>query len=285
MTESQPSAAEIAKRARSNLTFALLSLPAERRRDMVSFYAFCRIVDDIADDAAVSLNQRRVTLKRWRAYIAKPESGACPDLLVDEVLALATKYGFEAGLLLEVVDGVTSDLDRDRFETFEELRRYCYQVASAVGLISIKIFGYQDEGCRSYAIHLGYALQITNILRDVGQDARETGRIYLPLEDLRHFGVTEDQILEGHFDAKMEALLDRQYQRARDYYLQAEKDLPEGDRSSMIAAEMMAQIYFEILQKVRAQGFPVFERRVGLHPARKAAILGAYLLRSVLGAV
>ncbi len=283
MTGSPPSSAEITKRARSNLAFALLALPAERRRDMVSFYAFCRVVDDIADDDTIPLEERKKRLQLWKDALL--HGTPAPDPLLDEVRALAPKYDFDPGLLAELIDGVSSDLGRSRFETFDELLHYCYQVASVVGLVSIKIFGHTHPDTVHYAIHLGYALQITNILRDVGQDARDTGRIYLPLEDLRHFGVTEQQILDHHYDHRFHALMQRQYERAKSYYQRAEEDLPQADRQSMVAAEMMAQIYSEILEKMRGLEFRVFEKRIGLHPARKGLILAAYLLRSLIGAV
>jgi phytoene synthase len=184
MTGSSPSSAEITKRARSNLAFALLALPAERRRDMVSFYAFCRVVDDIADEETHPIAERKTQLQAWKNTIL--HGAPSPDPLLDEVLALAPKYHFDPALLAELIDGVASDLGRSRFETFEELLHYCYQVASVVGLVSICIFGHSHPDTQKYALHLGYALQLTNILRDVGQDARDTGRIYLPLEDLRN---------------------------------------------------------------------------------------------------
>jgi phytoene synthase len=283
MTGSSTSSAEITKRARSNLAFALLALPAERRRDMVSFYAFCRVVDDIADEETHPIAERKTQLQAWKNTIL--HGAPSPDPLLDEVLALAPKYNFSPALLAELIDGVASDLGRSRFETFEELLHYCYQVASVVGLVSIKIFGHSHPDTQKYALHLGYALQLTNILRDVGQDARDTGRIYLPLEDLRHFGVTEQQILDHHYDHRFRSLMQRQYDRAQAFYHQAELDLPPADRQSMVAAEMMAQIYSEILEKIANLDFKVFEKRIGLHPARKATILAAYLLRSLIGAV
>lgn len=283
MTGRPSNAAEITKRARSNLAFALLSLPVERRRDMVSFYAFCRVVDDIADDDSAPEPARRERLKIWRTAVENHVRGVDP--LLDEVLALAPKYEFDPALLIEIIDGVASDLGRARFETYEELLKYCYQVASAVGLVSIRIFGHRHPATRDYAIHLGYALQLTNILRDVGQDARETGRIYLPLEDLRACGVSESQILERRHDARFAALMEKQYERAKAFYEQAEKELPAEDRQAMVAAEMMAQIYFEILEKLKRQDFQVFERRIGLHPLRKGLILLGYLLRVLIRAV
>jgi 15-cis-phytoene synthase len=275
--------AEITRRAKSNLAFALLSLPKERRRDMVSFYAFCRVADDIADDDGLPLSERQAQLHAWKSCIL--DGTPAPDPLLTEVVALAPKYGFELSLLAEIIDGVASDLNRDRFETFDELLKYCYQVASAVGLVSICIFGHRHPATRQYAIHLGYALQLTNILRDVGQDARDTGRIYLPVEDLRKFGVTEQQIFENRYDAAFQALMVYQYERAKAFYQQAEDDLPEQDRQAMVAAEMMGQIYFEILKKLKHQEFQVFGPRIGLHPLRKGLILLAYLLRTVIRAI
>jgi 15-cis-phytoene synthase len=283
MTGRPSTAAEITQRARSNLAFALLSLPVERRRDMVSFYAFCRVVDDLADDDSAPESARRERLGEWRAAVSNQTRGVDP--LLDEVLALAPKYDFDPALLVEIIDGVASDLGRTRFETYDELLKYCYQVASAVGLVSIRIFGHRHPATRDYAIHLGYALQLTNILRDVGQDARETGRIYLPLEDLRACGVSEQQILERRYDVRFVALMERQYERAKAFYEQAEKELPAEDRQAMVAAEMMAQIYFEILEKLKRQDYHVFERRLGLHPLRKGLILLGYLLRVLIRAV
>lgn len=283
MTGRPSTAAEITQRARSNLAFALLSLPAERRRDMVSFYAFCRVADDIADNDALPVAERQKQLQLWREAIASDRPGLDP--LLDEAVALAPKYDFDRALLVEIIDGVASDLGRSRFETYDELLKYCYQVASAVGLVSIRIFGHRHPVTRDYAIHLGYALQLTNILRDVGQDARENGRIYLPLEDLREFGVTERQILEQRHDRRFRALMEKQYERAKGFYQQAEDELPAEDRQAMVAAEMMAQIYFEILEKLKRRDFQVFGRRLGLHPLRKGLILAAYLLRVLIRAV
>lgn len=283
MTGRPTSSAEITKRAKSNLAFALLSLPKERRRDMVSFYAFCRVADDIADDDGLPLSERQSQLQAWKDAILN--GAASPDPLLDEVVALAPKYGFDLSLLAEIIDGVASDLNRTRFETFEELLKYCYQVASAVGLVSIRIFGHRHPATRQYAVHLGYALQITNILRDVGQDARETGRIYLPMEDLRAFGVSEQQIIGNRYDDRFHALMEHQYERAKAFYQQAEDDLPEEDRQAMVAAEMMGQIYYEILKKLKRLDFQVFEKRIGLHPLRKGVILLAYLVRTLIRAI
>jgi len=206
-----------------------------------------------------------------------------PDELQQEVWELPERYPIKRELMAEIVDGVMGDLDHEPYETFEELLAYCYKVASVVGLVSIEIFGYENQACMDYAVNLGYALQLTNIIRDVREDA-ERGRIYLPREDLRRFQVTEAQLIAQHFDEKVEALLRFEYARARHYYDEAARLLPKEDRRRMLAAEMMAGIYSAILDKIRRKKFRVFDRRVRLSKFRKLAILGAYTARGLLPA-
>ncbi len=277
MTGSASSSLQIARKARSNLAFALSCLPAERKRDMISFYAFCRIVDDIADEATVSEDAKEKELAQWKHAVLQAQLTGHPVL--DEVVVLPAKYGFPRAWLAEIIDGVESDLSKLRYETFEELLGYCYKVASVVGLVSAEIFGHQKPITRDYAIQLGYALQMTNIIRDVGQDAREMGRIYLPLEDLRAFEVTETEILEGRHNQRFVRLMEFQWQRALEFYRKAEQLLPPEDRESMQAAEMMGHVYFKILIKLKKLNFPVFEQRVRLHSTQKAGILLSYLTR------
>jgi phytoene synthase len=263
-------ARQITRRSQSNLAPALWALPRARRRDMVTFYAFCRVIDDIADEEAVPLERRRAELAIWRDGLQHGFDQ--PDDLQREVAGLPQKYSIRPEMLIEIVDGVTSDLEHRTPETLIDLLAYCYQVASVVGLVSIEIFGYKNPVCRDYAVNLGYALQLTNILRDVAEDARR-GRIYLPLEDLLKFGVSREQILALQFDAKVEALLCFAYQRARQYYDLAASLLPKEDRRRMLPAEMMAGIYAELLEKIRQKHFRVFESRIRLSKFRKLAIL------------
>ncbi len=278
------SSLQIAKKSNSNLAFALACLPAERRRDMISFYAFCRIVDDIADDPKVAEAQKRISLSQWRHAVLNAGEGI-HDPVLSEVVTLPAKYGFSPSLLAEIIDGVASDLTSVRYPTIEALLEYCYKVASVVGLVSIHIFGHSDPRCHEYAVALGYALQLTNIMRDVGEDARDAGRIYLPLDELARFGVREDDILSGRYGEGFAAMMEFQYQRARRYYMEAAALLPVADRKNMIASEMMAQIYREILEKLRNAGYRVFDRREKLSKLRKGIILGGYLLRGFIGAV
>lgn len=238
---------------------------------MVTFYAFCRVIDDIADEESVPLEWRREELACWRNGLQHGFDH--PDDFQRELAGLPQKYSIPPELLTVIVDGVASDLEHRTRETFDELLAYCYKVASVVGLVSIEIFGYKNPACRDYAVNLGYALQLTNILRDVGEDARQ-GRIYLPLEDLQRFDVSVEQILGLKFDGKVEALLSFESERAKHYYGLAASLLPKEDRRRMLPAEMMAGIYAELLDKIRRKHFRVFQERISLGKLRKLAIIG-----------
>ncbi len=274
------SSVQIAQRAKSNLALALACLPPVRRRDMISFYAFCRVADDIADTPNLSEHEKEAELAHWKKCVLACEPPGHPVL--DEVIELPGKYGFPRAWLAEIIDGVASDITVMRYETFEQLQAYCYKVASVVGLVSVEIFGHTNPRAREYAIQLGYALQLTNIIRDVGEDAREIGRIYLPLEDLKKFGVTEAEILNGRHNQRFIQLMDFEYRRARSYYSEAARLLPKEDRDSLLASQMMGQIYSEILEKLKATNYPVFAQRCRLSKPRKAWILGTYLVKGWL---
>jgi phytoene synthase len=281
MTSGTLSSEQITQRAKSNLAFALACLPKERRRDMISFYAFCRVVDDIADATNASEDEKEKELAHWKESVSEGKLPGHPVL--DEVVLLPAKYGFPRAWLGEIIDGVASDITKTRYETFEELLGYCYKVASVVGLVSIEIFGYTNASTRDYAINLGYALQFTNIIRDVGQDARDTGRIYLPQSELRQFGVLESEILDAMPSPRFTKIMELQYRRARDYYQAARKALPPEDRKNMVASEIMAAIYSRILEKLKRQKFPVFTKRCRLSKLHKVWILGSHLIKARFG--
>ncbi len=278
---SELSSAQIVRQAKSNLAFALGCLPPERKRDMVSFYAFCRVVDDIADDPGRGEEEKETELLHWRKCVL--DNTPPGHAVLDEALVLPGKYGFPRAWLAEIIDGVGSDITKLRYETFEELLGYCYKVASVVGLVSIEIFGHEKPETRDYALNLGYALQLTNIMRDVGQDARETGRIYIPQEDLRQFHVLESDLLSGVTSERFVKMMDFQYRRARSYYQAAEKALPPEDRKSMVASQIMADIYSRILEKLKRERYQVFSKRCRLHSLHKAWILLTHMVRAKLG--
>lgn len=286
MSEKKPSRAaappvgrEIARRAKSNLAFALSTLPRQRKEDMMTFYAFCRVIDDIADEPVDTVAERQRALDGWKQGILHGFEN--PDDLQAEVAELPKTYPIDPTLLAEIVNGVASDLVTTRYRTYEDLLAYCYKVACVVGLVSIEIFGYKNPACKEYAVALGYALQLTNIIRDVAEDARN-GRIYLPQEDLERFGVAEVDLLEGRHTSEFEALMQFEHDRARAFFTQAASLLPKEDRRHMLAAEMMGQMYGEILEKIRQRRFHVFGPRIGLSKLRKIAILGAYTAKGLL---
>ena len=263
MEESQ----SITRKSASNLALAFVLLPKAKRAGMTALYAFCREVDDVADDESVPVDRRRARLAQWRADIQRACTGQTAAFRVNQELSpiiAAHRLPFE--LFDELIRGVEMDLDIKRYETFEELEQYCYRVASVVGLLSIEIFGYSNPGCRVYADALGKALQLTNILRDVRTDA-ERGRIYLPLAELRRFNVPPEEILRFESSDRFRRLAASVADRARHFYQLARKTLPAEDRRSMAAAELMGSVYWRLLRKLESRNFDV----LGPHPTRLSA--------------
>ena len=274
-------AAKITRDSKSNLALAFVALGRERRNDITIFYAFCRVIDDIADDAKTSADDKASALRVWRKWIR--ESAPDEPALAGDVRGLYAKYAITPPMLDEIIDGVEMDLGNVRYETFEALRLYCYRVASAVGLVSIEIFGYRNAACRDYAIQLGLALQVTNIIRDVGKDLGN-GRIYLPQEDLARFGYSEaDLRARTHNDAFVQ-LMDFEASRAEDFFSRAAALLPREDRRSMVAAEIMASVYHALLRRMKADRFCVFEKEYKLSKIEKSGRVAGQLLRLCLNA-
>ena len=271
--------AEITRRASSNFYYAFMLLPPERRRALYAVYAFCRFVDDIADDDTIT--QPAEMLARWRDELRNVFAGT-PARPVSRALAdNVGRFNIPRRYFDEVIDGVEMDLTRRRYETFGELSLYCRRVASAVGLICIEIFGYANPATRIYAEKLGLAFQLTNIIRDVREDA-ERARIYLPLEDLRRFGVTEAELLGGAYSDRFRALMAFEAGRAREFYREAGQALPPEDRPSMLAAEAMRLIYSALLEQIVRSDYRVFDRRHRLSTPRKLYLVGRAWARSRL---
>jgi 15-cis-phytoene synthase len=248
----------ITRKSASNLALAFILLPRAKRDGMSALYAFCREVDDIADDEARPVVERRTELAAWREDIARACEGRDARFgVIRELTPFIEQYRLPFDHFDEIMRGVEMDLDIKRYESTADLEHYCYRVASVVGLLSIEIFGYTQPACRDYAVYLGKALQLTNILRDVRTDA-ERGRIYLPLEELRRFGVSEDEILRGAYSPRFRALAAALAGRARHFYQLARQTLPSEDRRSMSAAELMGSVYWRLLCKLEGRQFQVF---------------------------
>ena len=254
----------ITRKSASNLALAFILLPRSKRDAMSALYAFCREVDDVADDEPVPVEKRRAQLATWREDIRRAVENETPEFIVNQELQpIIRRLDLPYTLFDELIKGCEMDLDTKRYENYEQLELYCYRVASVVGLLSIEIFGYKNPACRDYAVYLGKALQLTNILRDVRTDA-ERGRIYLPKSDLEKFNVSENEILTFRYTANYHALAASVAERAEIFYSLARETLPEEDRRSMVAAELMGSIYWQLLKKLKANQFNVF----GAEPIR-----------------
>ncbi len=274
----------ITKRSASNLAMAFVLLPKERADAMSRLYAFCRQVDDVADDTTRPVDDRRQELERWRSDLRGLYEGVRASIpVVEELAPVIRAHKLPLGLFEEILRGVEMDLDVTRYPTYEELDAYCYRVASAVGLQSIEIFGYTNPACRDYAVHLGKALQLTNILRDVRNDA-ERGHIYIPLAELARYGVSEQAILNLCYSEKFQALAASVAARAKSFYRKARVSLPASDRGSMIAAELMGSVYWDLLCHIERRRFDVFrDDRVRVSRCRKAFLILRTWLRLRLG--
>lgn len=258
----------------SHLAFTLFWLPRQRRRDALIFYRFCRTVDDIVDDSHRSVSQKQELIQKWLNAIS------CE--LPPELECIVQRYGINRSLLAEIVHGCEMDISFSRYSTFSSLEDYCWRVACAVGLVSIRIFGCRDPRSATYAENLGYALQLTNILRDVAEDAR-MGRIYLPLEDLERFGVSEADLLTGHLDESFLSLMRFEAQRARERY--SCLSVPPQDALALLPAEMMRAIYLKILRRLEEENFPVFTRHIRLGRFEQLSAVMSTILLLARGAM
>lgn len=264
----------LTRQSRSNFYYGFLALPRPRREALYAVYAFCRTVDDIADlPGEGGVEAQRAALVGWRRDVARCfESGAAPAHPIAQRLAEAVRaYAIPREALEAIIAGVEMDLDGLTYETAEDLYPYCYRVASAVGLCAIEIFGYGDPRARDYAVNLGMALQLTNIMRDVGADAR-AGRVYLPQADLRACGVTAEDLRSGRYPAGFVPLMARQAERARGFYRAARAAFPLVDARSLVAAEIMGQIYAALLGEIERRHFCVLGERIVVPAHRKIAI-------------
>jgi len=274
-------AAKITRDSKSNLALAFVALGRERRKDITIFYAFCRVVDDIADSSDVTFDQKAAGLRAWRNWIRESTPGE-PDLARD-LRGLYGKYAITPEMLDEIIDGVEMDVGNVRYRTFEDLRLYCYRVASAVGLVSIEIFGYRNPACRDYAVQLGLALQMTNIIRDVGKDLG-SGRIYLPQEDLARFDYSEMDLRQRKYTDAFVRLMEFESDRAENFFSRAAALLPREDRRSMVAAEIMASVYHTLLRRMKKDRFRVFDKEYRLSKIQKSRRVAGQFLRLCLNA-
>jgi phytoene synthase len=253
--------------------YSFLVLPPEKRAAIIAVWDFCRAVDDAVDEPGGRDPGR--TLSQWREELARLyEDGRPATVQGQHLLPFIRQFRLPRSAFDDLIDGVAMDLERVRYDTFEILRQYCLRVASAVGLICVEIFGYSDLHTRDYAIDLGIALQLTNIIRDVPIDM-ERGRLYIPTEDLTRFGCTEEELRAGVVTDNLRELLAFQAERAKQFYRKADAALPPLDERRLIAARIMGAIYLDLLRTIERSGYDVFRRRMRVSRPRQAIIAAA----------
>jgi phytoene synthase len=273
----------LTRKSGSNFYYSFLFLPRRKREAMYALYAFCRTVDDAVDQGPPSPGAQRRILAEWRVELRRAYEGGPTHPIAVHLAEVVRAFPIPRQHLEAILDGVEMDIDKQRYASFEELFEYCCRVAAAVGLASIEIFGYTDPRARDYAVNLGVALQLTNILRDLKADAQR-GRIYLPLDELRRFGYTEEDLLHGRYTPAYLGLMRFQADRTQAYYRAARAALPRIDRRRLVAAEVMGAIYHALLREIETRRFRVFGERVRVPTPKKVALaVGAYV-RTQLGA-
>jgi phytoene synthase len=262
---------ELSKTVQSNFFYSFLFLPKSKREAIIDVYAFCRAIDDIVDDMVEKSNgvggaygEAHAELNRWREELDNLYAGKPTMPIALRLRRVLERFPMPKEYFEEMINGCEMDLLRDRYETFDDLHQYCYRVASVTGLMCIEIFTYRSPGAKDYAVNLGVALQLTNILRDLKEDAAR-GRVYLPQEDLRRFGYSEDDLAGGKINDNFREMMEFECARARDYYRLAAGHLAEEDRPTMTAAVTMGRIYYRLLKQIENLDYDVFNNRIRLH--------------------
>ena len=280
LAEAYASCRDVTRDHAKSFYFCAQFLPAHKRRAIYAVYALCRHLDDIVDKASGrSTDDTRAVLDSWRKRLFEAGPDDHPALFAFG--DASSTFGIPVELAGELVQGVLMDLSQSRYATYDELEVYCYRVASVVGLMTSRIFGYTDERALDRAVDLGIAMQLTNICRDVGEDAR-LGRIYIPTEDLERFGVSESDILEGRFSPAFVRLMQFQIERARSLYCSAEQGIVWLNADSQVTVRLSSRIYGQILGRIERNGYDVLSRRAYVPFHRKLATLPAVWLETKL---
>lgn len=269
-------AASITKSSNTSFYYSFAVLPKQKRDAISAVYAFCRYTDDIVDEGTDE-GAKSILLRKWRMELGQALRGTSTYPLLNQLSATARKFNIPVDHFYDLIRGMEIDLAKTRYQTFDELYEYCYLVASTVGLMCRQIFGYRNESTREYAINLGIALQLTNILRDVRDDARR-GRIYLPQEDLRRFGYTEEDLFAGRYTPEFVNLMRFECERARRYFDAARDALKDEDKYYFFAARIMWSIYAHLLCRIERSDYNVITRRISLPRFLKLLITFRYWL-------
>ncbi len=275
-------AKQIAKKSQSSFYYAFSLLAPAKRDAMNTVYAFCRKTDDIIDEGIETDDIRYEKLRKWRIELEKSIKGDSEYFLLNKLASIIKQFNIPLEPFFELIRGMGMDLQRKRYLTFDDLKQYCYRVASTVGLMSIEIFGYKNKSAREYAINLGLAMQLTNILRDVYKDAK-AGRIYLPQNDMVKFNYSEYDLLNGNYNQNFVSLMQYEADRAKLLFQQADASLDFDDKPAMFAARAMEHIYKKLLRKLETKKFDVYNKKIKVNKFEKAAIsLGVWAKYSLV---
>jgi phytoene synthase len=270
IAEAYRKCAEITRRSGSSFASTFWMLPKPKRNALHAIYAFCRLADDIADDPEIA-GDRTALLARWRKELDHAFRGKAQHSVGIALSDAVERFRLPERIFLDLLAGVEFDLADGPIQTFDDLRLYCYRVASTVGLLVVRILGFENPRSLEFAETLGIAVQLTNVLRDVGDDA-STGRIYLPKDEFERFGISSESILAGQMTAELQLMLSFNAKRAASYYERAEQLLPDEDRRALRPATAMGRIYRALLDELIDRGFPCFEQSVRLSKPRRVAI-------------
>jgi len=264
-------AKEISKKSKSSFYYAFNLLPVHKREAMTTLYAFCRETDDIVDENNLTAETKSKDLQNWKTELEKCLLGESSFPLLNSLAVTINQFKIPTEPFFDLIKGMEMDINQSRYSTIDDLITYCYRVAATVGLMSIEIFGYKNIATRKFAVNLGLALQLTNILRDIKKDAL-AGRIYLPLEDLKRFNYSEEELFANVYSENFVRLMRFEASRAKAYFANANKNLDIVDKPSMFAARAMQHIYFNLLKKLEAKNFNVFAENINVGKSEKAII-------------
>ena len=265
------SAKNIAKKSKSSFYYAFNLLPYDKRDAMNTVYAFCRQTDDIIDEGDEANDLKYEKLRKWRIELQKAFAGSSEYILLNTLAKTILKFNIPVDPFFELIKGMEMDLKKNRYLTFQDLQEYCYRVASTVGLMCIEIFGYKHKSTKEFAVNLGIALQLTNILRDIKKDA-EKGRIYLPQEDFKRFGYSEQELLSDTYNMNFRQMMEYEAKRAKEYFDKANRALNLDDKASMFAARAMQHIYERMLDKIIDADYDVFRKDIRVSKFEKVGI-------------
>ncbi len=278
----QDQAKQIAKSSKSSFYYAFTLLPEDKRDAMNTVYAFCRKTDDLVDEGNEPDDLKYQNLRKWRIEFEKAIYNQSDIPFFNKLSSIIKKFNIPIEPFFELIKGMEMDLQKKRYLKIEDLIEYCYRVASTVGLMCIEIFGYKNHSARDYAVNLGLAMQLTNIMRDVKVDA-ENGRIYLPQEDLAKFNYPESDLFNHVYNSNFTDMMKFESGRAHHYFEKANKSLDFDDKPAMFAARAMQHIYFKLLKKLDKNDYNIFDQRINVTKYEKAAIaLGVWAKYSLV---